>query len=157
MTDQEIQSIGNVFSGTFSHACVVVKDIEKTIAAYQTLLHTGERPRLKQTGAPEDARVTYKGQPTPTRAYQTFFTVGGLRIEILQPDENLSTWKDFVDRNGDCFHHVAYDVQDMDAALKDLEKMGAPLIQTGYYNGGRYAYVDSEDVFGVMLELLKAT
>jgi methylmalonyl-CoA/ethylmalonyl-CoA epimerase len=157
MTDQEIHAIGNVFTGTFSHACVVVKDIEKAIASYQVLLNSQERPRLKQTGAPEDARVTYKGLPTPTRAYQTFFTVGGLRIEILQPDENPSTWRDFVSKSGNCFHHIAYDVQDMDAALRELEKMGAPLLQTGYYNGGKYAYVDSENIFGVMLELLAAT
>lgn len=84
MTNQEIKSIGDAFCGTFSHACVVVKDIHKTIGAYQALLGSGEPPRLKQTGAPEEAHVVYKGQPTPARAYQTFFTVGGLRIEVLQ-------------------------------------------------------------------------
>ncbi len=157
MTNQEIKSIGDAFCGTFSHACVVVKDIHKTIGAYQALLGSGEPPRLKQTGTPEEAHVVYKGQPTPARAYQTFFTVGGLRIEVLQPDEHPSTWKDFVDRNGDCFHHIAYDVPDMDAALETLQKMGAPLLQTGSYNGGKYAYVDSESVFGVMLELLMST
>ena len=31
MTNQEIKSIGDAFCGTFSHACVVVKDIHKTI------------------------------------------------------------------------------------------------------------------------------
>lgn len=156
MTNQEMNSIGQAFSGTFSHACIVASDIEKTMVAYQTLLQA-ERPRLKQTGAPEDAHVMYMGKPSLTRAYQTFFTLGDLRIEILQPDEHPSTWKDYVDKNGTCFHHLGYNVPDMDAAVKQLEAMGATVIQTAYYNGGKYTYMDTEKLFGVILELLMAT
>lgn len=153
MTNQEILSIGD--AGTFSHARVVVEDIRKTIGAHQALSGSGKPPRLKQTGPPEDAHVVCKGQPLPTRAYRTSFTVGGLRIEILQPDERPGTWKGFVGKNGDCFHYIAYDVPDMDAALETLQQMGAPLSQTG--RGSEYAHMDSESAFGVMLKLLMAT
>ncbi|MEG0759627.1 MAG: VOC family protein, partial [Raoultibacter sp.] len=68
-----------------------------------------------------------------------------------------STWKDFVDKNGDCFHHVGYNVPDMDTALETFKEMGVPLLQTGCYKEGKYAYMDSEGVFGVMLELLMST
>ena len=107
------------FSGTFSHVCVVVEDIEKAISDYRKLLNA-ERPVLKQTGAPETARVVYMGSPTPARAHQAFFQVGGLRIELLQPDEHPSTWRDCLNRNGNSYHHAAYVVPDMDEALRQL-------------------------------------
>lgn len=144
------------FKGTFSHACVVVDDIEKAVDSYQKLLGC-ERPRIKMTGAPEDARVQYRGEPTNARAIQAFVQMDSLRIELLQPDGNPSTWRDFLDRNGNSFHHIAYDVPDMDAALELFASYGAPLLQMGYYNGGVYAYIDSERTFGVMLELLMST
>ena len=144
------------FEGRFVHACVVVSDINAAMAAYQSLLGA-ERPRLKQTGAPEDARVVYRGEPTPARAWQAFFDLNGVRMELLQPDENPSTWRDFLDRNGSCFHHIAYDVDDMDAAISLFRDLGAEVLQIGHYNGGMYVYIDTEKLLGVVLELLVST
>ena len=143
------------FQGSFSHVAVVVQDIEKTMKAYEQLLHA-ERPVLKQTGAPEDAKVVFMGKSTPTRAYQAFYDLNGLRVELLQPDEYPSTWKDILEEQGEGLHHIAYDVEDMDAMAKLLDAQGMPVIQTGNYRGGKYAYVDSRKQIGMMLELLQS-
>ena len=60
-----------------------------------------------------------------------------------------------MDKHGNIVHHVAFDVEDMDEAVSVLASQGMPVVQDGSYNGGKYAYVESENKLGVMLELLQ--
>ncbi|MBO7710249.1 MAG: VOC family protein [Lachnospiraceae bacterium] len=141
------------FRGRFVHACVIVDDIQKAIHGYEMFTGTPVA-KLKQTGEPESAKVMYMGRPTPARAWQTFFNVGDLRVEILQPDDHPSTWREFLDSCGQGIHHVGFEVDDPEEILGKLEKAGIGIIQTGLYNGGKYIYVDTLDQLGMMIELL---
>ncbi len=131
-----------------------MRDIKQSIETYCLLLGV-ERPTLKQTGEPDKAKVEFGGEPTPARAQQAFFNVGGLRVELMQPDEHPSTWRETLDSRGEGLHHVAFDVPGLDEAVESLKALGMPVVQTGFYNGGRYAYVDSCAALGMMLELLE--
>lgn len=136
------------------HLCIVVRDMEKTLDNYCALFHL-ERPPVKWTGTPKDAHVEYRDEPSPAMAKQAFLQFGMLRLELIEPDRNPSTWREYLDRNGDCVHHVAFEVDDMQESLACLAQSGIQLIQKGDYNGGRYAYVDSEQKLAVMMELLQ--
>lgn len=141
------------FDGKFSHIAVVVSNIENSIANYCQLLNV-ERPALKITGEPEKAKVVFMDQPTPARAQQAFFDFNGMRIELMQPDENPSTWRDFLNKYGESFHHAAYTVENMEKSIAFFADMNSPVVQTGFYNGGQYAYIDSRQSLGIMIELL---
>lgn len=136
------------------HIAIVVKDIQSVLENYCRLFRM-EMPRVKLTGAPEDAKVEYRGLPTLTRAKQGFLQFGNLRVEFLEPDEQESTWKEYLDKHGNIVHHIAFNVDNMEAAVSLLAEEEMPLIQKGAYNGGKYAYIGSEDRLGVMLELLQ--
>ncbi len=136
------------------HVAVVVDDIQSVLENYCGLFQM-EMPKVKMTGAPEEAKVTYRGMPTPARAKQGFLRFGNLRVEFLEPDEKDSTWREYLDKHGNIVHHVAFDVEDMDEAVSVLVSQGMPVVQDGSYNGGKYAYVESENKLGVMLELLQ--
>ena len=136
------------------HIAVVVSDIEKVLKTYCRLFQT-EMPAIKQTAVPETANVRYKGLPTPARAKQSFLQFGRIRVEFLEPDEHDSTWREYLDRHGNIVHHIAFNVEDMGKALSVLEEEGMEVIQSGNYNGGKSAYIESENELGVMLELLQ--
>lgn len=136
------------------HVAVVVSDIQSVLENYCRLFHM-EMPKVKLTGAPEDAKVKYRGMPTLTRAKQGFLQFGNLRVEFLEPDEKESTWREYLDKHGNIVHHIAFDVDDMEEAVAVLAEEEMPLVQEGSYNGGRYAYIESEAKLGVMLELLQ--
>lgn len=99
--------------------------------------------------------MEYRDEPSPAMAKQAFLQFGMLRLELIEPDRNPSTWREYLDRNGDCVHHVAFEVDDMQESLACLAQSGIQLIQKGDYNGGRYAYVGSEQKLAVMMELLQ--
>ena len=136
------------------HIAIVVNDIQNVLENYCRLFRL-EKPNVKRTGATKDAKVEYRGLPTLTRAKQSFLQFGNLRIEFLEPDENNSTWREYLDKHGNIVHHIAFDVDNMEEALGILQEEGMALIQKGSYNGGRYAYIESEEKLGVMLELLQ--
>ncbi len=134
---------------------LLVHDIEKTAQVYADFLGVA-RPPIRVTDALDKSQAKYRGNPTPARAKLAFFDVGpGLQIELIQPDEKPSTWREDLDRKGEGVHHIAFVVKGMKEKLSDLSKEGMPLVQSGEYTGGRYAYVDANKDLKVLIELLE--
>jgi len=134
---------------------IVVHDIEKTAQVYADFLGVA-KPEIIVTEPLEESRTRYRGSPTPTRARLAFLTVGpSLQIELIQPDGAPSTWREELDRKGEGVHHIAFQIRGMKEKIADLGREGMPLIQTGEYTGGRYAYIDSNRDLKVLLELLE--
>lgn len=133
---------------------LVVKDIEKASEKY-ALLFGVAKPDFIVTDELEKARTTYKGQPSIAQAKLAFFDLGKIQLELIEPIGEPSTWLDGLQANGESFHHLAFMVEDTQAAVKAFEEQGVPVIQQGHYEGGMYTYVDSQAKYGVVFELLQ--
>lgn len=137
-----------------SHIAFVVTDIEATLEHYCSIFQM-EKPIIKQTGKPELAKIIYRGKPTEAIAKQAFLQFGTQRIEFMEPDMNESIWREHLEKKGPGIHHIAFEIDDMEETLAQLEKEDILPIQEGAYQKGRYAYVENEDKLAVMIELLQ--
>ena len=72
----------------------------------------------------------------------------------VEPVGSPSVWQEVLDAKGECVHHIAFHVKDMDQSLAQLDAAGNPTVQRGDFPGGSYGYVDSTKQLGVVLELL---
>jgi len=134
---------------------ILVHDIEKSIKEFATILGV-EEPTWSWTGTLEESQAEYKGKPCEARAKLAFFKAGGnLTIELIEPDEKPSTWRDDLNKNGEGVHHLAFNIKGMKETVARLEANGIPLIQKGEYTGGRYAYMSSGEKFKTLIELLE--
>jgi catechol 2,3-dioxygenase-like lactoylglutathione lyase family enzyme len=133
---------------------VVVKDIEKASAAYAGFLGVAA-PKWSWTDAEAKAHTQYKGKPSPARAKLAFIQLKNITLELIEPDRNPSTWREFLDTRGEGVHHIAFEVKGMDQKIALLAGKGMPLLQKGDYEGGRYAYIDGAAGLGLILELLE--
>lgn len=133
---------------------IVVRDVDKTAQSYANFFGVPE-PESFWTDTAELARTEYGGEPTPARAKLAFFDAGQLQIELIQPDEGPSTWREFLDSRGEGVHHIAFGIKGMKEKIDLLGRSGMPLIQKGEYPGGRYAYLDAFDDLKVLVELLE--
>lgn len=134
---------------------ILVNDIEKTSKVYAEFFGV-EPPDIRQTDIMEKAQTKYLGQPTTAQAKLAFFQVGPqLQLELIEPDQNPSTWRHDLDKNGEGFHHIAFNIKGMRHMIDKLDGFGLPLLQTGEYTGGRYAYIDGTDKLKLVLELLE--
>lgn len=133
---------------------VVVRDIEAAARAWADLLGL-PLPPIVVTDSEERAHTRYGGQPTPARAKLAFFDLGQVALELIEPLGAPSTWHDQLAQHGPSLHHIAFEVKGMGDRLAYLEARGLKLLQSGDYEGGRYAYVDGVAALGAVLELLE--
>ncbi|MEJ2561763.1 MAG: VOC family protein [Anaerolineales bacterium] len=133
---------------------LVVDDIEKAALAWAGALGVA-KPEIIITAPVEVARTEYKGESSTARAKLTFFQIGPIMLELIEPVEGKSTWKDHLDEHGPSLHHIAFEVDDIDGILTDLGGHEMTLVQRGEFDGGRYAYLDGQAQFGAVIELLE--
>lgn len=133
---------------------VIVRDIEVTSQAYADFFGV-EKPKWFLTDTLDKTDARYNGEPTEARAKLAFFNMGSLQLELIEPDEHPSTWREFLDTHGEGVHHIAFVVEGMAEKVAAMDSLGMPLVQKGEYTGGRYAYFDTMKDLKVILELLE--
>jgi len=141
---------------TVTQVGLLVHDIEKSSKDWAEFLGV-EPPPISLSGTHEEWETMYMDKPSEARAKLAFFNIGpGLQLELIEPDKDPnSTWRADLEKNGEGFHHLAFDIKGMKKMITKLGEGGMPLLQNGEYPGGRYAYVDANDKLKIVLELLE--
>jgi methylmalonyl-CoA epimerase len=124
------------------HLGVAVRDLEEAFDSYTRLF-----------GAELEHRETLVEQGVEAIA----ITVGESRVELLGALGEDTPVGRFLAKRGPGMHHVAYWVDDVAAALVDLAREGAQLIdeqpRRGLY-GLEVAFVHPDSVHGVLAEVV---
>ncbi len=88
----------------------------------------------------------------------TMFEVGESMVELVQPTRPDSPIGKFLQKRGEGFHHVAFQVEDLKASLKELKENGVELIDEEPRigaGGTRMAFVHPKGAHGVLTELVE--
>ena len=84
--------------------------------------------------------------------------LGTLRVELLEPIDHSSPVHRFIQKRGEGLHHLCFRVQDIRAALAELEKQGFQLINKKPRKGAGghlIAFVHPKSTHGVLMELVE--
>lgn len=133
---------------------IIVNNIEESSQIFADFFGV-EKPNYIITDEVEKSQTEFRGSSSPARAKLAFFNMGSLDIELIEPDSEPSTWREFLDSHGEGVHHIAFNIKGMKEKIMLLEKNDMKLVQKGEYTGGRYAYMDTVKQLKVMLELLE--
>lgn len=85
-----------------------------------------------------------------------FFKVGQTKIELLESTDPEGTIAKFVEKTGGGMHHMAFAVEDVQAALDDVKAAGCQLIDKaprGGAEGLRIAFLHPKSTCRVLTEL----
>jgi hypothetical protein len=134
---------------------MVVKDIERTMALLSRLFGIGP---FRQTEWPidrPDMKYVYRGVERKMRMKLAFASLGPVELELIQPLEGESDYKEFLASHGDGLHHILFDVPNMDEITTALAGEGIGVLQTGtgLRPGTRWAYLDTAGLIGFNLEM----
>src|SRR5580765_63280 len=86
--------------------------------------------------------------------------LGESRIELLEPTSDDSPISKFLEKRGGGIHHIAVEVEDINAALSTLKSNGVRLIDEAPRIGAEgclVAFVHPSSANGVLLELVQST
>ena len=124
------------------HVGIVVADIDAAADRYRQLgFSGGERFEMAEQGV----------------IAVTFHSGAGF-IELIQPTDPDGAIARFMTKRGEGQHHVAYRVDNIEAALVDLAKRGLRLIDETPRRGAhgwRIAFIHPESCNGVLTELVQ--
>lgn len=126
------------------HVAVCCGDLDATAAPFLDLLGLVAGPR--------ELVATQK-----TEAY--FLLTGdeaGACVELIQPQGNAGLEK-FLEKRGTGLHHVAFLVDDLAAALRELDERGVPLLDKVPRPGARghqVGFLHPRACGGVLVELI---
>jgi len=125
------------------HIGHAVDDLDAAVSTYAELL-----------GATVEHRETMSDQGVEAVS----LLVADTRIELLRPLGPDTPVGRFLDKRGPGMHHVAYLVDDLEAALAEARDAGAELIderpRVGLF-GLRVAFVHPDSVAGVLVEFVQ--
>lgn len=82
--------------------------------------------------------------------------IGESKIELLEPTSEDSPIARFLEKNGPGMHHVAYEVDDIMAAIVRLKERGVRMIDEAPRNGAHgslIAFIHPKSSNGVLTEL----
>lgn len=134
---------------------IVVKDIEAASKRWAELLDMPV-PEIRTTRPGNEVKEIYRGKPSEGQVKLTFFNLGQVVLELLQPVSEGTSWKEYLDNKGEGVQHLGFQVVDPGKTSSELEKQGYPIFHQGRYDSddGTYIYHDTQDALGVVVELL---
>ena len=128
---------------TLDHVGIAVRSIDRVLAFYKDIL--GVEPIARTVVEHENVEAAV----LPTE---------GGRVELLEPTCEDSVIGRFLERRGEGLHHLAVQVEDLDAAADAVRRSGRRLVtdrvQTGA-EGYRYVFVHPSETGGLLLELVE--
>ncbi len=134
---------GSLGIGKIHHVAVVVRDLEGSLGLYRDSL----------------GLELEKVMPIPSDHVRIgFVLVGEVKIELVQPTDGTTGVSRFLESKGEGFHHICFEVPDIQAALDRLASDGLQLIDTSPRMGadGPVAFVHPKSCHGVLVELVEA-
>ncbi len=93
---------------------------------------------------------------TEQKVKVVFLPLGETRLELLEPTAEDSPVKKFLETKGPGVHHLAFDVDDIEAELARLKEQGARLIDEKPRRGAhgtKIAFIHPKESKGVLVEL----
>lgn len=124
------------------HLGLAVEDLDAALATYERLF-----------GAEVEHRATVEDQGVRAASLR----IGDGRVELLEPLAEDTPVGRFLAKRGPGMHHVAYEVSDLEATLRELARAGAELIdeqpRAGLF-GLEVAFVHPDSVHGVLSEVV---
>ena len=127
---------------TMNHVGIAVSDIEEALKMYQALFDSPETEILEPDFLPLRAAIIVQGDT---------------HIELLEPTDPDSTIGRFIARHGEGLHHIALNVDNVDAKVAQLMDLGIEMLDQEPRRGltGRIAFIHPDATRGALIELVQ--
>ena len=123
------------------HIGIAVKSLQNAVPLFEKLLNTN----------------CYKTEEVISEHVQTaFFRTGDTKIELLESTDPNGVIARFIEKKGEGIHHIAFEVDDIEAEMERLKNEGFELLHQVPKNGAdnkRICFLHPRGTNGVLVEL----
>lgn len=123
------------------HIGIAVKNLEVSIPLFEQLLNTN----------------CYKTETVESEAVKTaFFKQGETKIELLESLNQNAVIARFIEKKGEGMHHIAFEVEDIQAEMMRLQNEGFVLLNNTPKDGADnklVCFLHPKSTNGILIEL----
>lgn len=123
------------------HLGIAVADLQKSIPLFEQLLNT----------------PCYKTEVVESEGVSTaFFQLGESKIELLEATRPDSPINKYIEKKGEGIHHIAFEVENIQAEMKRLSALGFTLLNETPKEGADnklICFLHPKSTNGVLIEL----
>ena len=123
------------------HIGIAVRKLSVSVPLFEKLLNTS----------------CYKTEMVESEQVNTaFFQTGVNKIELVEPTGSESVINKFIEKKGEGIHHLAFDVEDIEAEMKRLASEGFKLLSPQPKPGADnklVCFLHPKNTNGVLIEL----
>lgn len=123
------------------HVGIAVKNLEDSVALYEKLLNS----------------LCYKTELVENEKVNTaFLMAGSTKIELLESTDPEGVIARYIEKKGEGIHHIAFEVQDIEAEMARLKKEGFALLNEKARPGAdnkMVCFLHPRHTNGVLIEL----
>jgi methylmalonyl-CoA/ethylmalonyl-CoA epimerase len=129
--------------GKIEHVAVAVSNLDEAIEHYSSVW---------------GLRISHRERVDDQQIEEAMLPLGESHLQLLAATAPDSSVGRFIERRGEGLHHIAYEVDDLEAALAELKSKGVELIDEAPRPGGRghlVAFVHPGGNHGLLVELIQ--
>ena len=123
------------------HIGIAVKSLSASVPLFEKLLNS----------------TCYKTESVESEKVNTaFFRTGETKIELLESTDSAGTIARFIEKKGEGLHHIAFEVQDIEAEMSRLKNEGFILLSEKPIQGAdnkMVCFLHPKHTNGVLIEL----
>lgn len=127
------------------HVAIIVRNIEQALVFYRDILGITASD-IKEIPT-EQVRIAFLPMGGPD----------GSEIELIEPTSANASLSKFLEKRGEGLHHICLEVDDIDAALAEMQDNGTPVLdkEPRIAAEGRAIFIHPRATNGVLLELIE--
>jgi catechol 2,3-dioxygenase-like lactoylglutathione lyase family enzyme len=131
------------------HIAIVVRNIEEAIRFYTSI---GIGPFEDYPPLKEYTKLDVPDEVGFHNVKIKVVQIGYIQIQLCQPGEGKSPYKDFLEKKGEGVYHLGFVVDDVDDSEAAVKKMGLKVLSSGRRkDGSGFSYLDTAGKGGVTL------
>ncbi len=135
------------------HICIVVHDLEKTLAYYESL---GVGPWFDYPKGSPYLEFEVPNKAASDAMRYKCCDLANVQLQLCQPPQLDCPQRRFLDEHGEGVYHLGFEVADCATARVELQSRGVGVTAHGTRaNGSGFAYFDTRSGAGVTLEVRK--
>lgn len=131
------------------HISIVVRNIDEVVKFYTSI---GIGPFEEYPPLRDYTKLNQKDEIGFYNIRVKVAQIGPIQIQLIQPGEGKSLYKDFLMKKGEGVYHLGFVVDDVDKSEAEVKKLGLNVLSSGRRkDGSGFSYLDTEERGGVTL------
>ena len=131
------------------HIAIVVRNIEEAVQFYASI---GVGPFEDYPPLKEYIKLNVPDEVGFHNVKIKVVQIGPFQIQLIQPGEGKSLYRDFLEKKGEGVYHLGFVVDHVDESETELKKLGLKVLSSGRReDGSGFSYLDTVGKAGVVL------